>query len=297
MSRAITAWLSLCACATGLSGPRWMTMPQPRATPANETDRMREATAALVLAPVAVGRGAFSPCWADLLGRPVFAWSVDALDGSPMIADVILVVPAGRLSMARELVGTSGWHRVRPIAVPRTARTPAAQIRAGLEGLGSACDTIVLHDGSRPLLAPAPLANLLHRADEESVIVAAAPVKETIKWADDAGMVRLTPPRSTLWQLGTPVVVPRSILEAAVSGRHPTHVEEDTTPSALSWLLEACPARHVRLARTDDSDFLVRSRADLEVAAGLIHARDVGGMRANGRAAAALPPTRDPEVL
>lgn len=230
--------------------------------------------AAIVLAPAGAGRGSFSPCWADLLGRPVCAWAVDTLEASPAIGEVALVVPAARLGAARELVAASGWRKARVAVAPaRVAQIPSAQLRAGMTALQSCGAVILIQDGARPLLAAELLAEALRRADEQSVIVAATPVKETIKWADAAGIVRLTPPRAALWQLQTPIVAPRSAIEAAVPELDAVETAEDRRANVLAWVLRACAAYRVRLVRADYGDVVIRRREDLEVAAELLRAR------------------------
>jgi hypothetical protein len=203
-----------------------------------------------------------------------------------------LVVPAGRLRAARALVAVSGWRKVRVSALPAgTPSTPSAELSAGLAALQSGAAVIVVQEGARPLLASGMLAEAIRRASEQSVIGAATPVTETIKWADAAGLVRLTPPRASLWQLQTPLVVPRWALEAALTPSATPALAADAPASVLDWLLRwwgeagAGPSvEHqarlaVRLVRADSSDLLVRRHADLAVAAALVQARALAPRR------------------
>jgi 2-C-methyl-D-erythritol 4-phosphate cytidylyltransferase len=195
------------------------------------------------------------------------------LEASPAIGEVALVVPAARLAAARALVAALGWRKARVTATPaHVAQTPGAQLRAGLEALKTGSAVIVVQDGARPLLAPELVAEAVRRADEQSLIVAATPIKETIKWADAAGSVRLTPPRAALWQLQTPIVVPRSAVEDAASKVDATETDEDRRANVFAWILRTCATYRVLLVRADDGD-VVRRRGDLEVAAELLRVR------------------------
>lgn len=252
-----------------------MTATEPDRAPSAASDELRErlVTAAVVLAPGPLSQAAFSSCWAAVRGRPLLAWSVDVLDACAAVSQVVLVVPRDRLMAARELAAVSGWRHVRAIPAPRAAAAPSRQLLAALEVLGPACDTIVLHDGARLLLTPDLLTAGLQRAGGERVVLVATRVQETIKWVDERGDVRRTPPRASLWHCQTPVIFPRSPVEARLRGPAAAGIAARARSGGLAWLLAACAGCQVRIVRAGYDEVLVRTPADVEVAEALLLAR------------------------
>ena len=89
---------------------------------------------------VAAGRGArfgAAKQFADLCGRPVVEWSLDA--ARQACKGVVLVVPPG-------MVGD--W---KADAVVTGGDTRSASVRAGLEAVPSSADIIAIHDAARTL--------------------------------------------------------------------------------------------------------------------------------------------------
>ncbi|GAC1450510.1 MAG: hypothetical protein PVSMB4_09470 [Ktedonobacterales bacterium] len=138
---------------------------------------------------------------------------------------------------------------------------------------GPACDTLVLHDGARLLLAPDLLATGLQRAGDERVVMVATPVQETIKWVDGRRDVRRTPPRASLWHCQTPVIFPRSPAEAGLRGPAAADIAARARSGSLAWLLAACAGCQVRIVRAGYDVVQVRTPADVEVAQALLLAR------------------------
>lgn len=235
---------------------------------------------AVVLAPGADDPAAFAPCWADLLGRPVVAWAVDVLEAAPEIGALALAVPPQRAAAARRLARTAGWTKVWTVAAP-AGSDPAEQTRAALDHLPPS-DRVLLHDGARPLLAPATLAALLAVVPANTkhpaltLALAAVPARETMKWVDAAGDVRGTPPRATLWQPQYPAVCPRAVLDDALRGPHASAIAARAATAGLAWLLDACAECTIRLVRAPDDDLPVRAPEDLAVVGAILRPRHTG---------------------
>jgi len=65
---------------------------------------------------------------------------------------------------------------------------------------------VIIHDGARPLVTRELIEEGLKAAQETGAAVAAVPVTDTIKIADDDRIVHQTPPRQNLWAVQTPQV-------------------------------------------------------------------------------------------
>jgi 2-C-methyl-D-erythritol 4-phosphate cytidylyltransferase len=165
------------------------------------------------------------------------------------------------------MVRAAGWRKVRALAAPPTERDPSVRVLAALDTLDPQYQLVLLHDGARPLLVPSLVLEALGQASARRVVAAATPVRETLKWVDQAGNVRLTPPRATLRHLQPPAAFPRAPVEAALRGPRAAELAIHSRDGSLAWLLEACEGCVVRLVRAGEDELEVQTSGDLAVAA------------------------------
>jgi 2-C-methyl-D-erythritol 4-phosphate cytidylyltransferase len=128
--------------------------------------------------------------FAELAGRPVAAWSVEA---ARSVADgVVLVVPAGDRSS-----GSGGSGGGRPAGDAQAAATGAdrvvtggasraASVRAGLAAVPDDAAIIVVHDAARPLATDELFASVVAvvRSTEADGAIPVVPVSDTLKRVD-----------------------------------------------------------------------------------------------------------------
>jgi 2-C-methyl-D-erythritol 4-phosphate cytidylyltransferase len=105
-----------------------------------------------------------------------------------------------------------GWSKVADVCPGGDERQQSVAV-----GLGRIkdCQWVVIHDGARPLVTEDLIKNGLEAAKESGAAVAAVPVTDTIKLADDNGFVMGTPPRKSLWAVQTPQVFRFDIITEA----------------------------------------------------------------------------------
>lgn len=152
---------------------------------------------------VAVGLANDDLLWSPVAGKPVLAWTMDAVERTDEIGEVALVVPRARLDDARALWLSEDWRRVAVIAVGDATRRESVFI--GLRTLSGAHRYVVIHDGGRPLVTPEMIALGVGAARRHGAASACEPVADTIK-RTRAGVVVETPDRASLVQLQTPQV-------------------------------------------------------------------------------------------
>ena len=126
--------------------------------------------AALVLAGgsgTRVGAGR-NKVYLPVAGRPVIAWSVDALAGAPGVGPVVLVVRERDRPLAEEVVARGLTHGAEVEIVVGGATRQASEL-AGLRSLAGridagGIDVVLVHDGARPLVTGALVARVLEVA-------------------------------------------------------------------------------------------------------------------------------------
>ena len=208
---------------------------------------------------VAAGRGerlgAPGPkAFVSLAGRPLYEWSLEALDAAPSVDHVVIAVPEDVVGIEHSVVG--GASRSESV---RNALAAAG--RAGVDD-----DVVLVHDAARPLLTPDLVEACIAGLEGFDAVVAAAPVTDTIKHAPAPDLVvDRTLDRSALWAVQTPQVFRRDWLERALA-------QDAATLAAATddaGLVEALGGR-VGIVPAPRENLKVTTPVDLQVAALLL---------------------------
>ncbi len=180
----------------------------------------------------------------EVAGRPMIAWSVDALHAAG-IEEIVVALPFG-VSAPPGCIGVQG------------GATRSASVRAALSAAGPG--DIVVHDAARPLVEADLFRRTLAALEDADCAIAAAPMPDTVKEAED-GLVTATLDRSRLWAAQTPQAFRRAALEAALE------VDEALLARATddAWLVERAGGR-VRVVESSPANFKVTTAHDLRVA-------------------------------
>jgi 2-C-methyl-D-erythritol 4-phosphate cytidylyltransferase len=211
------------------------------------------AVALLVAAGSGERLGAGRPkAFVVLAGRPMLAWSLDALRAAA-IGQVVVALPPGE-PVPEGCVGVPG------------GATRSASVRAALAAAGPG--DVVVHDAARPLVEPALFTRALEALGGADCAIAAARVTDTVKEAGEDLAVTATLDRSRLWAVQTPQAFRRAALEAALA------VDDATLAQATddAWLVERAGGT-VRVVESTPANFKVTTPHDLAVADMLLRER------------------------
>ena len=196
----------------------------------------------------------------DIAGRPLLAWSIDALTVVPEIERVVVVTAADRVAEIRSAswlppavvaVVAGGARRHESVAagvatldaIDKSAADAAADDTRAASGGGDGAasgrsdDRVVLvHDGARPLVSVGLVRAILDAASRGGAAIPVVPIAETVKRVED-GQVAATVDREELATAQTPQGVRRGLLRSAFAQFPPGGPETWTDEAAL---LEAC---------------------------------------------------------
>ncbi len=173
----------------------------------------------------------------DLAGRPLLAWSLDAMAASDVVHSVLIVSAADRVAALQG----AAWLPSKVIGVIEGgARRQDSVARgfAALERLAPADDrsVVLVHDGARPLVTTALVERVAEAAWIHGAAIPVLPIAETVKrLAGD--VVDTTIDRSALATAQTPQAAQRALLRGALAA-HPDGDAATWTDEAA--LLEAC---------------------------------------------------------
>jgi len=187
----------------------------------------------------------------------MLGWSIEALLAVPAVTQIVVALPAGAQAPAGTIGVAGGEHR---------SQSVLAALHAG-EG-----DPVIVHDAARPLVTAQIFVDALEALEVHGcdAVIAAAPVTDTIKQADDGAVVR-TLDRAALWAVQTPQVFSRAALERALSA------PEDVLASATddAWLVER-DGGVVRIVEAPRENLKITTRGDLQVAELALRERGAG---------------------
>jgi len=166
--------------------------------------------------------GGVDKIFAPLGGKPLLAWSGDTCQRCDLIQQVVITLSNSSLEQGRKLMKERGWSKA-SICLGGAQRQDS--VREGLH-LMKDCDWVLIHDGARPFLTVDLIRRGLEAARETGAAIAAVPVKDTIKLADDTGLVAETPQRDRLWTAQTPQIFKFDIITEAYN-KLTTEVTDD----------------------------------------------------------------------
>lgn len=198
---------------------------------------------------------------APLLGRPLLAWAIEALNRPRLIDQLIVVAPEERLTWLVD----EPRLRARVKIVPggsRRQESVAAGVRAGK------APTVLVHDGARPLATSDLARRVAAAARRYGAAIPLVPVADTIKRLDGK-LIAGTIPREGIALAQTPQGFSRELLERAWSTRPPSGAETWTDEAAL---LEAMGIA-VRGVHGEPENLKVTDAGDLVRAETLLAAR------------------------
>lgn len=205
-----------------------------------------------------------------LAGRPVVARSTAIFEAAPEIGEIVIVIdPADVERCQHEVVDKYGLSKVS--AVVEGGETRARSVQNGLEQLGRHIDTVLVHDGARPLFPPELLTVGINELETGSCdgVVFGIPVTDTIKeLAGVGGLVARTPARDLLWAAQTPQIFSRATLEKAYA-QLPDMLASATDDASL---VELAGGR-VRMAPGSPENIKITTPVDLALAEEILRRR------------------------
>ena len=174
---------------------------------------------------------------APIRGRPLLAWTLEAIAKAPSVEHLVIVTAPERV----DEISRAGWLPRRVDAVVAGGATRQASVAAGVMRI-EALDPdrpdrpVLIHDGARPLVTVDLLTAVGLATAAHGAAIPVVPVAETLKRIGD-GVVTETVDRATLATAQTPQGVRRGLLLEAWQRYPPERPPEFTDEAAL---LEAC---------------------------------------------------------
>lgn len=139
--------------------------------------------------------------------KPLIHYSFDLFYSLPGVSEIVIVCEEQfqKMFMRKEKGPTLRF------ALPGKRRQDS--VYHGLQALTTNSQIVCIHDGVRPFITESLVMRVIQAAQEHGAATAGMPLKYTIKECDDKQIAKQTPDRSKMWEIQTPQVIKKDLLE------------------------------------------------------------------------------------
>jgi 2-C-methyl-D-erythritol 4-phosphate cytidylyltransferase len=138
-----------------------------------------------------------------LLDKPLLAWTLLAAKATRSIRWIGLIGQPDDFPELKEIVVSVGMSK--SVHFIQGGSTRQESVYKGLQSLPVVAERVLIHDGARCLVTPTLIDRCADALQHCQGLIAAIPVKDTIKVVDPVTqVVQSTPERSNLWAAQTP---------------------------------------------------------------------------------------------
>jgi 2-C-methyl-D-erythritol 4-phosphate cytidylyltransferase len=202
-----------------------------------------------------------------LLDEPVILYSLRAFQNDPRIRSIVVVTAKEDIDRVLKICFSNGIRKLVNIVEGGSARFRS--VANGLRVVPEDTDYVLIHDAARPLIDSALIGRICDSAVMYRACVAAVPVKDTIKQADENGFTLRTIDRAGLWSVQTPQAFSFDLIRraydklfATIEAYHPD--ESKITDDAV--IVENMSDCRVRMVMGDYKNLKITTPEDMVLA-------------------------------
>jgi len=196
----------------------------------------------------------------DLKGIPIVVHSLRALEASPSIDQMILVLREEDLIFARDEILPALEFSAK-IRLVSGGATRQASVFNGIQAIESQSCIVVVHDGVRPFTRPQHIEACIAHAKAYGACVLGVPVTDTLKRVDSHKVITGTLDRVSIWHAQTPQAFRYELILRA----HERAIQEGYVASDDALLVEKL-GEHVGVIRGSKYNVKITTEEDLILA-------------------------------
>ena len=150
----------------------------------------------------------------SLAGIPILVHTLREFQRSPLVDEILLVVPGGDVAeVRRDVIGRYDFSKISLVIAGGSERQDS--VRNALVHVRDEHEIILVHDGVRPFVTEALIERAVAGAKAFGAVTVGVPVRDTVKAVDAAGRVVKTVLREGFWLTQTPQAFRREVILAA----------------------------------------------------------------------------------
>ncbi|MDC0831646.1 2-C-methyl-D-erythritol 4-phosphate cytidylyltransferase [Leptolyngbya valderiana BDU 20041] len=201
-----------------------------------------------------------------LLNKPVIAWTLEAADASSQIEWIGLLCQPHDWDDFKTILSQLSLNK--PVRFIQGGDTRQQSVYNGLQALPDDATHVLIHDGARCLATPQLFDRTCDALKTCAGLIAAIPVKDTIKVVDEAMTICDTPDRNNLWAAQTPQAFDVKLLQQC----HDRGRREGWEVTDDAALFEKC-GLSVKIVEGEETNLKVTTPIDLTIAEFILHHR------------------------
>ena len=199
--------------------------------------------------------------------KPLLAWTLLAAEAASSISWIGIVSQPPDWDDFKSIIADLRLKKT--IELISGGSTRQESVYNGLQALPSHAKRVLIHDGARCLATP----NLLNACSEAIIdcfgLIAAVPVKDTIKVVKDNGVIKNTPDRQQLWAAQTPQGFDVKLLKQC----HDEGIRQGWEVTDDAALFEKCGIE-VRIVPGEETNLKITTPQDLAMAEFILSSRE-----------------------
>jgi 2-C-methyl-D-erythritol 4-phosphate cytidylyltransferase len=201
-----------------------------------------------------------------LLGKPLLAWTLLAAEEARDISWIGIMGQIADQPDFKAILAELSLSK--PVQLILGGETRQESVYNGLQALPAAAELVLIHDGARCLATPQLLDRCAAALLDCPGLIAAVPVKDTIKVVNKTGIIQDTPDRRQLWAAQTPQGFEVQLLKQCHNQGRDSGWE--VTDDAA--LFERC-GLPVRIVEGEETNLKVTTPVDLAIAEFILRQR------------------------
>ena len=212
----------------------------------------------IIVAAGSSQRMGFDKLLALLCDKPVLAHTIDAFERTASVREIILVARAERVGEFEELVRQNDFQKIRRVIAGGEQRHDS--VRAGLAAISADATFVAVHDAARPLVRPEQIERVFELARTHGGAALAEPITNTLKRADQAGVVTGGVPRENVYGMQTPQIFARDLIDkayAAITAENRSVTDEVSAVEQLGAKIVLLPNEEWNVKITYPRDLLL----------------------------------------
>lgn len=194
-----------------------------------------------------------------LLDKPLLAWTLEAAEAATGIDWIGIMGQPVDFPDFQEILAQ--LNLTKPVELIQGGETRQQSVYNGLQALPTDAERVLIHDGARCLATPELFERCGMALQTCSGLIAAVPVKDTIKVVDQNGLILDTPNRQQLWAAQTPQGFEVKLLKEC----HDQGRQQGWEVTDDAALFEKC-GLSVHIVMGEETNLKVTTPVDLSVA-------------------------------